>query len=175
MSQQGRWAPPGLGGVGVDSLMSDKISLCPLRCTESGRMDSHWDCKNLLFKEKKYFFFFFKEKYFHLCLVWLQMFLFFGILASPLGFGQKVTLLLHDGLLSQKFVLVQHWKKYPNPPKSGIMLKHPFSVGKAKTLPGASSRGSSKPRREAGEESGCFFIPKAIREDKYFLCASVSL
>lgn len=153
--------------------MSDKISLCSLRCTESGRMDLCWDCKNLLFKEKNIYIF--KEKSFHLCLVWLQMFLFFGILTSPLGFGQKVTLLLRDGLLSQKFVLVQHWKKYPNPPKSGIISKHPFSVGKAKTFPGASSRGSSKTGGEAGEECGCFFIPKAIREDKYFLCASVSL
>lgn len=56
-----------------------------------------------------------------------------------------------------------------------MVLKHPFPEGKAKTFPGVSSRGARESGWEVEEADKCIFIPEAMREGKYFLCASVSL
>lgn len=69
--------------------------------------------------------------------VWLWMFHFAGILASPRGTSQKVTLLFCDGLLGWKFVLVQHWKKPKALEGLGLSWNIHFQRGKQKPFLGS--------------------------------------
>lgn len=85
-----------------------------------------------------------------------------GILVLPLGVDQRVIVLFRDGVCGQKFDCGQRWKA-----PEGLGLPYSF---RGKTL------GSHLGREGAGVRSGGgVLVPEAIREGKYFLCASVSL
>lgn len=124
----------------MGSLMSDKISVCPLSCRKLGRMGLCWACPNL------------PSLSFDLCFIWLQIFHFSGILMLPLGVARTLCFVM--GFTVRNSSLFSAGRNL-KPTRVWDCLEMSTFRGKRENLAGVSSRGTRGQGLEAEETHGC--------------------